>query len=230
MLCATSVSYMINFNGKEVGPIFPKRGLRQGDPLSPYLFLFCVEDLSHNLTIAEREEQITGCRVNSAAPSVTHLLFADDSFLFFKASIHEETTVKNILEMYEVESGQAVNYHKSGIFFSANVRRDKQVEIMSILGVNTSIAGGKYLGLPSLIGRSKKAAFNFVKEHVWRKVQDWQHKNMSKAGKTVIVKNVAQSIPAFSMPCFMLPKSLCTEMKRMMNSYWWGTMVIGARV
>ncbi|XP_074348373.1 uncharacterized protein LOC141687107 [Apium graveolens] len=204
-------------------PIFPKRGLRQGDPLSPYLFLFCVEDLSYKPTVAEGEGQITGCQVNSVAPSITHLLFADDSFLFFKASVQEAASVKDILKRYKLESGQAVNYQKSGIFFSANVRRDKQVEILSILGVTNTISGGKYLGLPSLIGRSKKGAFNFVKERVWRKVQDWQHKNMSKAGKTVMVKNVAQSIPAFSMSCFMLPKSLCSEMEKMMNSYWWGS-------
>lgn len=166
-----------------------------------------MEDLSHKLTIAEGEGQITDCQVNSAAPSVTHLLFADDSFLFFKASIQEVAAVKDILKIYELESGQVVNYQKSGIFFSANVRMDKQVKIMSILEVTNSIEGGKYLGLPSLIGRSKKAVFNFVKERVWRKVQDWQHKNISKAAKTVMVKNVAQSIPAFSMSCFMLPKS-----------------------
>lgn len=128
--------------------------------------MFCVDELSHKLTIAEGEGQITGCQVNSVAPSVIHLLFVDDGFLFFKASVQEAVTVKDILKRYELESVQAVDYQKSGIFFSANVRRDKQLEIMSILEVTKSIEGGKYLGLPSLIGRSKKAAFNFVKERV----------------------------------------------------------------
>lgn len=89
MMCVTTVSYMISFNGSSVGPVKPKRGLRQGDPLSPYLFLFCVEGLSQSLSKAANEGIITGCQICSNAPRVTHLLFADDSFLFFKATSEE---------------------------------------------------------------------------------------------------------------------------------------------
>lgn len=105
MMCVTTVSYMINFNGKEVGLIIPKRGLRQGDPLSTYLFLFCAEKLSTKLTTEESDGKITGCQVNPAAPSVTHLLFTDDNILFFKASVQEAEIVKEILKKYEPESG-----------------------------------------------------------------------------------------------------------------------------
>lgn len=83
MLCVTTVSYMVSFNGSTVGPINPSRGLRQGDPLSPYLFLFCVEGLSLSLSKAASEGSITGCQISPSAPKVTHMLFADDSFLFF---------------------------------------------------------------------------------------------------------------------------------------------------
>lgn len=111
------------------------------------------------------------------------ILFADDIFLFFKANKDEALAVKFILNKYEEMSGQAVNYQKSGIMFSANVRRDKQEEIKNILQVYNSLQNGHYLGLPSLVGRSKKATFNFVKDRVWRKVQEWHHKNMSKSWK-----------------------------------------------
>lgn len=124
---------------------------------------------------------------------------------------------------YGCNSGQVVNYQKSGIFFSANVRRDKQQVIKDILGVQNELGDSKYLGLPSLVGKSRKKVFNFVKERVWRKVQDWSHKILSKAGKTVMVKNVGQSIPSYAMSCFMLPKSLCTEIERLLNGYWWSS-------
>lgn len=137
--------------------------------------------------------------------------------------MEEAAEIKNVLNRYEGSSGQAVNYQKSRIFFSANVRLDKQTEIKSMLGVNNELGDSKYLGLPSLIGRAKKSVFNFIKERVWKKVQDWNHKSLSKAGKTVMIKNVAQSIPTYSMSCFLIPKSLCTEMERLMNGYWWGS-------
>lgn len=156
MLCVTTVSYMINFNGHLVGPIVPSRGLRQGDLLSPYLFLFCVEGLSHSIKKAAEEGDISGCQIVMNAPSVTHLLFADDSFLFFKATELEATTVKRFLNRYEAESGQAVNYQKSGVFFSANVRLDKQSEIKRILEVNNELKNSNYLGLPSLLGDPRK--------------------------------------------------------------------------
>lgn len=89
MLCVTTVAYSISFQGSMIGPINPTRGLRQGDPLSPYLFLLCVEGLSKDLSSAARNGSIKGCKICNTAPAITHLLFADDSFLFFNASSNE---------------------------------------------------------------------------------------------------------------------------------------------
>lgn len=89
-------------NGELIGPIFPKRGLRQGDPLSPYLFLQCIEGLSNAIDEAAFGDKLHGCRVSANAPEFTHLLFADDSFLFFKATKEEAVCVKEILARYTV--------------------------------------------------------------------------------------------------------------------------------
>lgn len=116
---------------------------------------------------------------------------------------------------------QELNYQKSAVFFSANVRRDKQLELSNILGVNNALGDSRYLGLPSLIGRSKKSVFKFVKDRVWNKVQGWGNKLLSKAGKLVLLKNVAQAVPSYCMSCFLLPKTMCSEIERIMNGYWW---------
>lgn len=195
--------------------------MRQGDPLSPYLFLLCVEGLSNKIKEAALLNHINGCNINPSAPAITHLLFSDDSFLFFKANEEETQEVKNLLNSYESLSGQAVNYQKPGIFFSANVRRDKQQAIRDILAVQNDLTESNNLGLPSLVGRSKKQVFNFPKERIWQRVQNWCSKLLSKAGKTVLIRNVAQSLPAFSMSCFLIPKMLCQEMERIINNYWW---------
>ncbi|XP_074328182.1 uncharacterized protein LOC141666094 [Apium graveolens] len=221
MLCVTTVSYSISFQGSLIGPIIPTRGLRQGDPLSPYLFLLCVEGLSNALKTAGDHGQIHGCQICEAAPSVTHLLFADDNFLFFKATANEASIVKNVLDTYENWSGQAVNYQKSAIFFSSNVRIDKQQEIMEVLGVHNDIGESKYLGLPSLIGRSKKLVFKYLKDKVINQIKSWSAKLLSRAGKLVLLKNVVQAIPAYAMSCFLLPKSIGQEIQKIMNAFWW---------
>lgn len=221
MRCVTTVSYEVCVNGSFVGPIIPNRGLRQGDPLSPYLFLFCVEGLSNLLDNARQNNLIHGCRISPLAPDVTHLLFADDSFMFFNATTEEATRIKGILDHYAAISGQAVNFQKSGIMFSSNIRRDKQAELSNILGVHNDIESSNYLGLPSLVGRSKKRVFGFLKERVMKRIQSWSSKPISRAGKSVLVRNVLQAIPSYTMSCFLLPKTLSQEIERAFNGYWW---------
>lgn len=185
MMCVSTVVYSINLNGAQVGPIFPKRGLRQGDPLSPYLFLLCVEGLSRSIKNSAMQGKIKGCQVHAQAPAVTHLLFADDSFLFCKTIVEEAEEIKSILRRYEMQSGHAINFQKSGIMFSSNIRVDKQQEIKNLLGVHNDLSEGKYLGLPSLVGKARKKVFQFLKDRMWSKIQGWSAKCLSKAGKAV---------------------------------------------
>jgi hypothetical protein len=91
MACVSSVSYRIWFNSDETETITPTRGLRQGDPLSPYLFLLCAEGLSSFLTYEEEVGSLQGVRVCRGAPSVSHLLFADDSLILMKADMANAT-------------------------------------------------------------------------------------------------------------------------------------------
>jgi len=85
-MCISTVEYHIIFNGDRIGPITPERGLRQGCPLSPYLYLLCAEGLSAIIKNHERRGQLHGARIRRTAPSISHHLFVDDSFLFCKAT------------------------------------------------------------------------------------------------------------------------------------------------
>lgn len=79
MTCISSVSYTLLVNGSPEGYIIPERGIRQGDPLSPYLFILCVEVLSHMMNQAMENRSLLGIKIANQAPAVNHLLFADDS-------------------------------------------------------------------------------------------------------------------------------------------------------
>ena len=130
--------------------------------------------------------------------------------------------MKSILATYEKASGQAINLQKSEIFCSRNVSSIDHNNIANILGVQAVLGTGKYMGLPSMIGRSKKATINFIKDRVWKKINSWSSKYLSKAGREVLIKSVLQSIPTYFMSLFTLPSSLCDEIEKMMNSFWWG--------
>ena len=118
MNCISSVFYSVIINGEACGNITPTRGIRQGDPLSPYLFLLCAEGFSALIHKATRDKQISGISIGRGCPTLTHLFFADDSLLFCKTSVQECQKLVDILNCYEEASGQKINTDKSSIFFS----------------------------------------------------------------------------------------------------------------
>jgi len=223
-MCVESVDYFVLVNGTQVGPIIPGRGLRQGDPLSPYLFIIFAEGLSSLIRDAETRDILTGTKVCHQAPSVSHLLFADDCFLFFKANEDQAHAMKNILSTYELASGQAISLPKSKIYCSRNVPDDLKAHITDILGVQLVMGTGKYLGLPSMIGRDRKATFAYIKDLVRQKINSWSGKCLSKAGCEVMIKYVLQAIPSYVMSIFQLPTTLLDSIKKMMNFFWWGNV------
>ena len=100
MSCITTVTYSFNINGDHKGFVTPQRGIRQGDLLSPYLFLLCSEGLSNLLKKAEGEKKITGMKISRRGPSITHLFFADDSLIFCKAESNQVKELMHLLERF----------------------------------------------------------------------------------------------------------------------------------
>ena len=149
MRCVSSVSYSILLNGVPGDFFRPERGLRQGDPLSPYLFVLFAEGLSSIIHKAESQSQITGLRVTRAAPSISYLFFADDSLIFTKATIEECNAMLQILQTYEKASGQVINFEKSAILFSPNVRRELKQSLLETCYIVTVAFIEKYLGFPT---------------------------------------------------------------------------------
>jgi hypothetical protein len=135
MLCVETVDYSVLVNDNVTDPIKPGCGLRQGDLLSPYLFIMCAEGLTALIRQDEARGDIHAVKICRNAPIISHLLFAYDCFLFFRVNIHEATTMKNILTTYEVASGQAIKFQKSEIFCSRNVIPSEKHIISTTLGI-----------------------------------------------------------------------------------------------
>ena len=191
MTCVSSSSCSILINGKPFGMINPFRSLRQGDPLSPYLFLLCAEGFTSLLAKAEYDEKIHGVFICRKAPTISHLLFANNSLLFCKASKNEVQVINEVLMGYANASGQCINMEKSSVVYSSNTPRQMKEWTKELLGVEEVERFEKYLGLSTLIGRAKYQSFSYLKDRVWKKLQGWKGKLLSRAGKEVLIQAVA---------------------------------------
>ncbi|KAL6136612.1 hypothetical protein ACLB2K_061907 [Fragaria x ananassa] len=222
MTTLNTVSYSFMVNGEVCGFLKPKRGIRQGDPLSPYLFILCGEGLSSLIQQFVRNQWITGMQIAPTTPTLHHLLVADDSLFFGKATEEECQQYQNILYTYEIASGQRVNLQKSCVAFSRHMNMDKQLELAEILGVERVEKHDRYLGLPTHVGRKKTASFNYLKEKLTKKVVSWRAKLLSGAGKEILIKDVAQTVPMYVMNCYLLPVGFCDDLHQLCASLWWG--------
>ncbi|KAM6591439.1 hypothetical protein CsatA_014044 [Cannabis sativa] len=223
MHCVSSVSYTITHGGREMGPITPGRGLRQGDPLSPYLFLLCAEGLSALIKRFEARGVLHGCRVCNGALVVSHMLFADDCYIYCKAIAREAHSVLLLLQLFEQASGQCVNYSKSNIFFSLNTTSTARQDMCNLLRMHEAPDNSMYLGLPCVMGRNKNAILGFLKDKMQKRILSWEGRLLSKAGKEVLIKTVAQALPTHAMSVFLLPVETCNKLEGMMSKYWWSS-------
>lgn len=222
MECVSTVNFSVCVNGEKRASFIPTRGLRQGDPLSPYLFILVADVLSNLLSQSFRDRQITGFKITRQCPTLSHLLFADDVLLFLKAEVSECQKVLDILSTYCEASGQMINFDKSSVQFSSNVSPTLCSSICAMSGLKVSHPSAKYLGLPSFWGRSKAEAYEFLIEKVVSKLQGWKMKLLSQAARETLIKAVVQAIPSYAMACFAFPKKFCDKLNSYIRRFWWG--------
>lgn len=215
MLCVTSVHYRILVNGLLSDTIIPSRGLIQGDPLSPYLFILCAEGLSFLINRAVVQGRWSSCKITQGAPCVSHLFFADDSLLSFKANYEEVATVLECLQKYESASS------KSCIMFSAHSSQHCRRYISHLLNLLEVLNIGKYLGFPMGIGRNKQEVFSFIESKLRHRIGGWGKKMLSRASKEILLKAVAQALPMYTMSLYYIPATICDRLEKICNKFWW---------
>ena len=219
--CVSTVTYSFLINGSPRGRIQPSRGIRQGDPLSPYLFILCGEVLSGLCNKASEEGSLTGISVARECPQVNHLLFSDDTMFFISANKKNSHCLKQILHSYKEASGQTINTDKSSITFSHKTPIGIKNMIKEVLGIQKEGGVGKYLGLPEQFGRKKRDLFTSIVDKIKQKGSSWSNRFLSKVGKMTMIKSVLSPIPSHSMQCFKLPVSLCKRIQSAVTRFWW---------
>jgi hypothetical protein len=128
----------------------------------------------------------------------------------------------SLLELYERASGQKLNREKTSLFFSKNTPQAAKELLGNLVGVTPTNCFEKYLGLPSMVGKSRMASFSSIKGRIWERINGWKEKFLTHAGKEVLMKAVLQAIPTYTMSVFKLPKTLCQEINALFSKFWWG--------
>ena len=214
MSCISSVSTSLLFNGGSLEPFRPSRGTRQGDPLSSYVFILCMEFLSQ--LIQEKCEAKVWCPVKASrsGPSLSHLFFANDLVLLAKANADNCNAIKEALYTFCRCSKQTVSDSKSRVYFSSNIDLDDREAFSDILSFHQMECLGKYLGFPIKHQGNNNQDFGFFLDRVKSKLAGWKANLLSMAGRAVLIQASSSAIPAYIMQSNLLPSKVLDGIDR----------------
>ncbi|XP_034674249.1 uncharacterized protein LOC117905435 [Vitis riparia] len=202
---------------------FPSsKGLRQGDPLSPYLFVMGMEVLDVLIRRAVEGGFLSGCIIRGGSEpslSISHLFFADDTIIFCEARKEHLTHLSWILFWFEAASGLRINLAKSEIIPVGEVVEMEELAVE--LGCRVGSLPSQYLGLP--LGAPNKAPYMWdgVEERVRRRLALWKRQYISKGGRVTLIKSTLASMPIYQMSIFRMPKIVARRLEKVQRDFLW---------
>nr|KYP65031.1 Transposon TX1 uncharacterized [Cajanus cajan] len=214
-------SISLLWNGSTLPSFVPSRGLRQGDPLSPYLFVFCMERLSLRISELLQVGLWKPIQLSPGGLPLSHLFFADDILLFCQASEDQARLVAPLLEEFSRSPGLRVNLTKSKFVSSRRVSQRRIDTLEGLLGISYTAQIGKYLGVPITHGQPRCADFYDVMDKIQGRLAAWKAKLLNKAGKLCLVKSTISSIPVYSMKSLWLPQAVCNRIDQVCRRMLW---------
>ncbi|XP_021717958.1 uncharacterized protein LOC110685744 [Chenopodium quinoa] len=203
MECITTTSLQVLWNGEPSSSFKPSRGVRQGDPLSPYIFVMCMERLYQTIEATIVNGYWKPIRASREGPLLSNLFFADDIVLFAEATIDQASLIQACLERFCQASGQ------------------KQ-DIATTLGMEATKDLGLYLGMPTLTRRVTKDTYSHLCEKIDRRLAGWKSKYLSLAGRITLAKSTLSTMSFYSMQTAKVPRTITENIDRKLRRFIWG--------
>ena len=201
--CISTVQFSVLINGSPANFFGNSRGLRQGDPLSPMLFLILMEVFSRMLRRVERAGLIHGFKVagkRDGGESVSHLLFVDDTILFCDTDVEQILHIRLLLLSFQVVTGLKVNVHKCEMVPIGEV--DDVHALANILGYKVGSLPMSYLGMPLGASHNSPSIWNSILEKIERKLAGWKKLYLSKGGRLILLKSTLSSLPTYFLSIY----------------------------
>lgn len=219
--CVTTASANVLVNGSPSGELQLERGIRQGDPLSPFLFLVAAEGMNLLVKNAINEGLIKAATVGRNKVKVSHLQYADDTIFTIEGSMENARALKRLLIEFEMISGLAVNYNNSNVF-GVNLDPEGIGTMAEVLGCMVGEWPIPYLGL-RVGGRSNGvAAWKGVMDRVKGRLSKWEASSLSMGGRLTIIKLILSAIPIYNLSFSWLPKLVERCLISLFRRFLWG--------
>ncbi|XP_071928018.1 uncharacterized protein [Coffea arabica] len=219
----SNVWFSVIINGSSYGFFKSSRGLRQGDPLSPALFIIGAEVLSRALNNLVMQPRFVSFKVPYGCPSITHLAFADDVLIFANGSSFSLKAIMKVLDDYQRCSGQLLNVQKSCYLVHPSVSMARRRLLDRISRFARKSFPIRYLGFPLYIGRCKSSYFGEVCHAILARILSWKSRLLSFGGKIILIKHVLSSIPVHLMSAAMIPSSVFKTIEKACSAFLWGS-------
>ncbi|KAJ0871216.1 putative RNA-directed DNA polymerase [Helianthus annuus] len=220
MACVTSVTYSVSLQGNLHGYFRGKRGLRQGDPMSPYLFTMVMEILS--LLLQRGACTSTGFKFHAQCvkQKIINVAFADDLFIFVHGDVTSVKKVRDALEQFTNASGLKPSPAKSTVYF-CNVPQHVKQEILQVMPFNQGTLPVRYLGVPLISTKLMYKDCKPLVDRVEKKIDNWVNKSLSFAGRLQLITSVLSSMHVYWASVFIIPTRVTNELEKLMRRFLW---------
>ncbi|GKV46774.1 hypothetical protein SLEP1_g53743 [Rubroshorea leprosula] len=219
--CLNSISVSILINGSPTNQFPVNKGIRQGDPLSPFLFLIVVEGLNGLVSSTVEKERYKGVVIGSGDAMVTHLQFADDTIFFGDATEDNIWVIKCIMRTFKLASGLKINFRKSQLI-GVGVDQNWCAKMAYQLCCKEGKLPFRYLGIPIGGNHRRRAMWQPMVESVRKKLASWKGRYLSMGGRITLINSVLSSLPVFLMSVYVIPKGIIHSIDKLRKSFLWG--------
>lgn len=219
LACVTSVNFAVLMNGSPSGFFQCSRGLRQGCPLSPLLFLLVIEGLSRSIRLAKERGIIKGVIIYGNL-SLTHLLFVDDVLLFGRQCALEWKWYYRIIKEFCLATGMEINYEKS-CFYSMGDALDPDIYTLFPVLYHHFDEGLTYLGYRLKPNCYRSGDWLWLIERIEHRIGVWCYRSLSLGGRLILIKSVIESMPVYWMTLHKIPKAVLNHIRKLAVSFLW---------